>query len=205
MQEKPEYLINPTDKLHAKLERSDARRIAMKISIDMWEIHQKECSKMDKFHILIDYFKERQGIWDVEASCEEDMAMKMILMGEIVEVQSDIAKITQCRPDDMNIHFKIIDQGGFEVTCGIHKRVSDDMRNILEKLCDIHIKMMLDNIKNNYPGIFVSLERRAKKHGHKLENMEYKKPASEQKVEFDKDVEKILNGLDIDKSNMGEA
>ena len=200
---KGKFLIGKNDFLTRDMPEKDKRDIALCISIDMFEIHQQIEDKMERFDILVKYFTERQGVWDEECKKPEEMAMKMVLMGEIAEISTEICKLTEAHPKDFRISFEICGDSSIGVNVGLHKKLPKSRRNILEKLINIHVGTMLDRMKHEYPRVMMHLVDRDDKEGIKYAKELIK--MSESNPEIDEEARKVLERMQWDKTSMGEA
>tara|TARA_R100001082_G_scaffold111255_1_gene94479 strand:- start:1137 stop:1838 length:702 start_codon:yes stop_codon:yes gene_type:complete len=200
---KGKFLIDSEDEMKRGMPQDILKELALSISIDMYEIHQKINDKMERFDILVDYFTERQGIWDEECKKPEEMALKMVLMGEVADVSSEIITLTDCKPKDFRISFEISEDSGIAVTVGIHKSVKKNMRKILDKLVNIHVAQMLQRMKHEYPRLMMHVIDANDKEGLAYAKELIKK--NESKAEIDDEARKVLDRMQWDKTSMGEA
>jgi len=199
------YVARIYDILDRKLPEEEIRDIALSMSIDMYDIHMANTkNKSKRFEILVDYFKNRKGLWDDECKKPEDMAMKMTLMGEVADLTNVIVKLTKCRPTDFKINFEICKNSAMGITVGIHKSVKERKKEILEKVVSIHVMQMLDKMKKDYPQIMMhAVDPNDKEAVRKLD--ELFKDEAKTEVKIDDEAKKVLDRMQWDKTSMGEA
>ena len=127
--------------------------IALKLSIDMFEVHQR-IPRVNRLNHLAKYFRKRPGIIE-EGADHRQMAIKMYLMNDIVHIMQEVSEMADVRPDDMNIdiQFNRDDKKSIGVSVGVHKRLSKEKQKVLASLVDIQVGQMLRRFDNEHPQV----------------------------------------------------
>lgn len=169
--------------------------IALKLSIDMFEVHQR-IPRVNRLNHLAKYFRKRPGIIE-EGADHRQMAIKMYLMNDIVHIMQEVSEMADVRPDDMNIdiQFNRDDKKSIGVSVGVHKRLSKEKQKVLASLVDIQVGQMLRRFDNEHPQVEL-----ASTTGGGNWTRE-----SHHDVEIDDETAKALSRLDWDRTSKGEA
>ena len=169
--------------------------IALKLSIDMFEVHQR-IPRVNRLNHLAKYFRKRPGIIE-EGVDHRQMAIKMYLMNDIVHIMQEVSEMADVRPDDMNIdiQFNRDDKKSIGVSVGVHKRLSKEKQKVLSSLVDIQVGQMLRRFDNEHPQVEL-----ASTTGGGNWTRE-----SHHDVEIDDETAKALSRLDWDRTSKGEA
>lgn len=169
--------------------------IALKLSIDMFEVHQR-IPRVNRLNHLAKYFRKRPGIIE-EGADHRQMAIKMYLMNDIVHIMQEVSEMADVRPDDMNIdiQFNRDDKKSIGVSVGVHKRLSKEKQKVLSSLVDIQVGQMLRRFDNEHPQVEL-----ASTTGGGNWTRE-----SHHDVEIDDETAKALSRLDWDRTSKGEA
>ena len=169
--------------------------IALKLSIDMFEVHQR-IPRVNRLNHLAKYFRKRPGIIE-EGVDHRQMAIKMYLMNDIVHIMQEVSEMADVRPDDMNIdiQFNRDDKKSIGVSVGVHKRLSKEKQKVLASLVDIQVGQMLRRFDNEHPQVEL-----ASTTGGGNWTRE-----SHHDVEIDDETAKALSRLDWDRTSKGEA
>ena len=169
--------------------------IALKLSIDMFEVHQR-IPRVNRLNHLAKYFRKRPGIIE-EGADHRQMAIKMYLMNDIVHIMQEVSEMADVRPDDMNIdiQFNRDDKKSIGVSVGVHKRLSKDKQKVLARLVDIQVGQMLRRFDNEHPQV----ELMSTTGGGNWTR------ESHHDVEIDDETAKALSRLDWDRTSKGEA
>ena len=169
--------------------------IALKLSIDMFEVHQR-IPRVNRLNHLAKYFRKRPGIIE-EGADHRQMAIKMYLMNDIVHIMQEVSEMADVRPDDMNIdiQFNRDDKKSIGVSVGVHKRLSKEKQKVLSSLVDIQVGQMLRRFDNEHPQVEL-----ASTTGGGNWTRE-----SHHDVEIDDETAKALSRLDWDRTAKGEA
>jgi hypothetical protein len=169
--------------------------IALKLSIDMFEVHQK-IPRVNRLNQLAKYFRKRPGIIE-EGADHRQMAIKMYLMNDIVQIMQEVSEMADVRPNDMNIdiQFNKDNKKSIGVSVGVHKRLSKEKQKVLASLVDIQIGQMLRRFDNEHPQVEL-----ASTTGGGNWTRE-----SHHDVEIDDETAKALSRLDWDRTSKGEA
>lgn len=169
--------------------------IALKLSIDMFEVHQR-IPRVNRLNHLAKYFRKRPGIIE-EGVDHRQMAIKMYLMNDIVQIMQEVSEMADVRPDDMNIdiQFNRDDKKSIGVSVGVHKRLSKEKQKVLSSLVDIQVGQMLRRFDNEHPQVEL-----ASTTGGGNWTRE-----SHHDVEIDDETAKALSRLDWDRTSKGEA
>ena len=169
--------------------------IALKLSIDMFEVHQR-IPRVNRLNHLAKYFRKRPGIIE-EGADHRQMAIKMYLMNDIVHIMQEVSEMADVRPDDMNIdiQFNRDDKKSIGVSVGVHKRLSKEKQKVLASLVDIQVGLMLRRFDNEHPQVEL-----ASTTGGGNWTRE-----SHHDVEIDDETAKALSRLDWDRTSKGEA
>ena len=169
--------------------------IALKLSIDMFEVHQR-IPRVNRLNHLAKYFRKRPGIIE-EGADHRQMAIKMYLMNDIVQIMQEVSEMADVRPDDMNIdiQFNRDDKKSIGVSVGVHKRLSKEKQKVLASLVDIQVGQMLRRFDNEHPQVEL-----ASTTGGGNWTRE-----SHHDVEIDDETAKALSRLDWDRTSKGEA
>ena len=193
---KIEFLVKSVDILDKSLSKPKLKEVALKFSLDMYTVHTEVESRIERLSVLVDYFKKRPGVMDEDAKKPENMAMKMMLMGDVTEVIQGVCEQADCDPDDLRINLEFTDdrEHALEMTVGLHKRLSSGMRKVLSKLIDIHMARAVSRFNREHPGIIMSGMDVDEFNAHQNEE-----------PELDEDVERALNKMKWDKTSRGEA
>mgnify|MGYP003135815172 CR=1 FL=1 len=191
-----EFLVKSGDILDKSLPKPKLKEVALKLSLDMYTVHTEVESRVERLSVLVDYFKKRPGVMDEDAKKPENMAMKMMLMGDITEVIQGVCEQADCDPDDLRINLEFTDSSdhALEMTVGLHKRLSSGMRKVLSKLIDIHMARAVSRFNREHPGIIMC----------GMDADEFK-ALQDEEPELDEDVEKALEKMKWDKTSRGEA
>lgn len=169
--------------------------IALKLSIDMFEVHQR-IPRVNRLNHLAKYFRKRPGIIE-EGADHRQMAIKMYLMNDIVHIMQEVSEMADVRPDDMNIdiQFNRDDKKSIGVSVGVHKRLSKEKQKVLSSLVDIQVGQMLRRFDNEHPQV----ELMSTTGGGNWTR------ESHHDVEIDDETAKALSRLDWDRTSKGEA
>ena len=169
--------------------------IALKLSIDMFEVHQR-IPRVNRLNHLAKYFRKRPGIIE-EGADHRQMAIKMYLMNDIVHIMQEVSEMADVRPDDMNIdiQFNRDDKKSIVVSVGVHKRLSKEKQKVLASLVDIQVGQMLRRFDNEHPQV----ELMSTTGGGNWTR------ESHHDVEIDDETAKALSRLDWDRTSKGEA
>ena len=169
--------------------------IALKLSIDMFEVHQR-IPRVNRLNHLAKYFRKRPGIIE-EGVDHRQMAIKMYLMNDIVQIMQEVSEMADVRPDDMNIdiQFNRDDKKSIGVSVGVHKRLSKEKQKVLSSLVDIQVGQMLRRFDNEHPQV----ELMSTTGGGNWTR------ESHHDVEIDDETAKALSRLDWDRTSKGEA
>ena len=169
--------------------------IALKLSIDMFEVHQK-IPRVNRLNQLAKYFRKRPGIIE-EGADHRQMAIKMYLMNDIVKIMQEVSEMADVRPDDMNIdiQFNKDNKKSIGVSVGVHKRLSKEKQKVLASLVDIQVGQMLRRFDNEHPQV----ELMSTTGGGNWTR------ESHHDVEIDDETAKALSRLDWDRTSKGEA
>ena len=169
--------------------------IALKLSIDMFEVHQR-IPRVNRLNHLAKYFRKRPGIIE-EGADHRQMAIKMYLMNDIVHIMQEVSEMADVRPDDMNIdiQFNRDDKKSIGVSVGVHKRLSKEKQKVLSSLVDIQVGQMLRRFDNEHPQV----ELMSTTGGGNWTR------ESHHDVEIDDATAKALSRLDWDRTSKGEA
>ena len=169
--------------------------IALKLSIDMFEVHQR-IPRVNRLNHLAKYFRKRPGIIE-EGADHRQMAIKMYLMNDIVHIMQEVSEMADVRPDDMNIdiQFNRDDKKSIGVSVGVHKRLSKEKQKVLASLVDIQVGLMLRRFDNEHPQV----ELMSTTGGGNWTR------ESHHDVEIDDETAKALSRLDWDRTSKGEA
>ena len=169
--------------------------IALKLSIDMFEVHQR-IPRVNRLNHLAKYFRKRPGIIE-EGVDHRQMAIKMYLMNDIVHIMQEVSEMADVRPDDMNIdiQFNRDDKKSIGVSVGVHKRLSKEKQKVLASLVDIQVGQMLRRFDNEHPQV----ELMSTTGGGNWTR------ESHHDVEIDDETAKALSRLDWDRTSKGEA
>ena len=169
--------------------------IALKLSIDMFEVHQR-IPRVNRLNHLAKYFRKRPGIIE-EGVDHRQMAIKMYLMNDIVHIMQEVSEMADVRPDDMNIdiQFNRDDKKSIGVSVGVHKRLSKEKQKVLSSLVDIQVGQMLRRFDNEHPQV----ELMSTTGGGNWTR------ESHHDVEIDDETAKALSRLDWDRTSKGEA
>ena len=169
--------------------------IALKLSIDMFEVHQR-IPRVNRLNHLAKYFRKRPGIIE-EGADHRQMAIKMYLMNDIVQIMQEVSEMADVRPDDMNIdiQFNRDDKKSIGVSVGVHKRLSKEKQKVLSSLVDIQVGQMLRRFDNEHPQV----ELMSTTGGGNWTR------ESHHDVEIDDETAKALSRLDWDRTSKGEA
>lgn len=169
--------------------------IALKLSIDMFEVHQR-IPRVNRLNHLAKYFRKRPGIIE-EGADHRQMAIKMYLMNDIVHIMQEVSEMADVRPDDMNIdiQFNRDNKKSIGVSVGVHKRLSKEKQKVLASLVDIQVGQMLRRFDNEHPQV----ELMSTTGGGNWTR------ESHHDVEIDDETAKALSRLDWDRTSKGEA
>jgi hypothetical protein len=169
--------------------------IALKLSIDMFEVHQK-IPRVNRLNQLAKYFRKRPGIIE-EGADHRQMAIKMYLMNDIVQIMQEVSEMADVRPNDMNIdiQFNKDNRKSIGVAVGVHKRLSKEKQKVLASLVDIQVGQMLRRFDNEHPQV----ELMSTTGGGNWTR------ESHHDVEIDDETAKALSRLDWDRTSKGEA
>ena len=193
---KIEFLVKSVDILDKSLSTPKLKEVALKFSLDMYTVHTEVESRIERLSVLVDYFKKRPGVMDEDAKKPENMAMKMMLMGDVTEVIQGVCEQADCDPNDMRINLEFIDNSehALEMTVGLHKKLTPGMRKVISRLIDIHMARAVSRFNREHPGIIMS----------GMDVDEFNAQQNEE-PELDEDVERALNKMKWDKTSRGEA
>ena len=193
---KIEFLVKSVDILDKSLSKPKLKEVALKFSLDMYTVHTEVESRIERLSVLVDYFKKRPGVMDEDAKKPENMAMKMMLMGDVTEVIQGVCEQADCDPNDMRINLEFIDNSehALEMTVGLHKKLTPGMRKVISRLIDIHMARAVSRFNREHPGIIMS----------GMDVDEFNAQQNEE-PELDEDVERALNKMKWDKTSRGEA
>ena len=169
--------------------------IALKLSIDMFEVHQR-IPRVNRLNHLAKYFRKRPCIIE-EGADHRQMAIKMYLMNDIVHIMQEVSEMADVRPDDMNIdiQFNRDNKKSIGVSVGVHKRLSKEKQKVLASLVDIQVGQMLRRFDNEHPQV----ELMSTTGGGNWTR------ESHHDVEIDDETAKALSRLDWDRTSKGEA
>ena len=198
---KIKYLVKKGDVLWRTPKEQDGstprqvKDIALKLSIDMFEVHQR-IPRVNRLNHLAKYFRKRPGIIE-EGADHRQMAIKMYLMNDIVHIMQEVSEMADVRPDDMNIdiQFNRDNKKSIGVSVGVHKRLSKEKQKVLASLVDIQVGQMLRRFDNEHPQV----ELMSTTGGGNWTR------ESHHDVEIDDETAKALSRLDWDRTSKGEA
>ena len=146
-----DYLVEVDDVLNADIQvESEFKDIALKLSIDMFSIHQHcENDAKDRFQHLVSYFEDRQGVWDEDAGNEHQMAVKMFMMGLLAEdLYPAVCGKADVDHTAFNIKFTIESENEISVAVGIHRDLPLSKNKVVSKLIDIHLRELFVKLKS---------------------------------------------------------
>ena len=169
--------------------------IALKLSIDMFEVHQK-IPRVNRLNKLAKYFRKRPGIIE-EGADHRQMAIKMYLMDDIVRIMQEVSEMADVRPNDMNIdiQFNKDNKKSIGVSIGVHRGLSKEKQKVLASVLDIQVGQMLRRFDNEHPQV----ELMSTTGGGNWTR------ESHHDVEIDDEAAKALSRLDWDRTSKGEA
>jgi len=169
--------------------------IALKLSIDMFEVHQK-IPRVNRLNKLAKYFRKRPGIIE-EGADHRQMAIKMYLMDDIVRIMQEVSEMADVRPNDMNIdiQFNNDNKKSIGVSIGVHRGLSKEKQKVLASVLDIQVGQMLRRFDNEHPQV----ELMSTTGGGNWTR------ESHHDVEIDDETAKALSRLDWDRTSKGEA
>jgi len=169
--------------------------IALKLSIDMFEVHQK-IPRVNRLNKLAKYFRKRPGIIE-EGADHRQMAIKMYLMDDIVKIMQEVSEMADVRPNDMNIdiQFNNDNKKSIGVSIGVHRGLSKEKQKVLASVLDIQVGQMLRRFDNEHPQV----ELMSTTGGGNWTR------ESHHDVEIDDETAKALSRLDWDRTSKGEA
>jgi len=169
--------------------------IALKLSIDMFEVHQK-IPRVNRLNQLAKYFRKRPGIIE-EGADHRQMAIKMYLMDDIVRIMQEVSEMADVRPNDMNIdiQFNNDNKKSIGVSIGVHRGLSKEKQKVLASVLDIQVGQMLRRFDNEHPQV----ELMSTTGGGNWTR------ESHHDVEIDDETAKALSRLDWDRTSKGEA
>ena len=169
--------------------------IALKLSIDMFEVHQK-IPRVNRLNKLAKYFRKRPGIIE-EGADHRQMAIKMYLMDDIVRIMQEVSEMADVRPNDMNIdiQFNKDNKKSIGVSIGVHRGLSKEKQKVLASVLDIQVGQMLRRFDNEHPQV----ELMSTTGGGNWTR------ESHHDVEIDDETAKALSRLDWDRTSKGEA
>ena len=193
---KMEFLVESGDILDKSLSKPRLKEVALKLSIDMYMVHTNVESRIERLSVLVDYFKERPGVMDTDVKKPENMAVKMMLMGDVTEVIQDVCESADCDSDDLRINLEFTDdhEQSLEMTVGLHKRLTPGMQKVISKLIDIHMSRAVSRFNNEHPGLIMC--------GMSADEFN---ALQDDEPELDEDVERALEKMKWDKTSRGEA
>ena len=191
-----EFLVESGDILDKSLPKPRLKEVALKLSLDMYMVHTKVESRIERLSVLVDYFKERPGVMDEDAKKPENMAVKMMLMGDVTEVVQNVCESADCDMDDLRINLEFTDdyEQSLEMTVGLHKRLTPGMRKVISRLVDIHMARAVSRFNDEHPGLIMT--------GMSADEFE---ALQNEEPELDEDVERALEKMQWDKKSRGEA
>ena len=182
LQKKYGLLVSRDDIMNESLSEKQLDRIATKLSLDMYSIHDQVDSRRKRIDVLVQYFTNRPGMIDEKCPTPVEQAFKMMLYGDFAEVTHNIVKITGCEMNDILIRAEFEDDG-ISITTGTHKELDEELEPVVKKM----MKYMLPSVIEN-----VISERNEYING-------------EDEAEIDKETEKALKKMNWDKTVKGEA
>ena len=191
-----EFLVKSGDRLHKSIPKPRLKEVALKLSLDMYMVHTEVESRIERLSVLVDYFKKRPGVMDEDAKKPENMAVKMMLMGDVTEVIQDVCESADCDPNDMRINLEFTggSEHALEMTVGLHKKLTPGMQKVISRLIDIHMARAVSRFNSEHPGIIMC----------GMDADEFK-ALQDEEPELDEDVEKALEKMKWDKTSRGEA
>ena len=200
---KIKYLVKKGDVLWRTPKEQDGstprqvKDIALKLSLDMFEIHQN-IPRVRRLNLLAKYFSKRPGIIEDGVDYRQ-MAIKMYLMNDIVKIMQECSEIAQVRPDDMSISVEFNpnknDKREMGISVGVHKRLGKDKQKVLARLVDIQVGQMLRRFDNEHTQVQLMSTTGG---GNWTRE-------SHHDVEIDDETAKALSRLDWDRTSKGEA
>ena len=193
---KMDFLVKSGDILDKSLPKPRLREVALKLSLDMYSVHANVESRIERLSVLVDYFKKRPGVMDEDVKEPQNMAVKMMLMGDVTEVIQDVCESADCDPDDMRVNLEFVDgnEQALEMSVGLHKRLSSGMRQVISRLIDIHMERAVRRFNHEHPGLIMS--------GMGADEFN---SLQDDEPELDEDVAKALERMKWDKTSRGEA
>ena len=193
---KIEFLVESGDILNKPLPKPKLKEVALKLSLDMYMVHTEVESRIERLSVLVDYFKKRPGVMDEDAKKPENMAMKMMLMGDITEVIQGVCEQADCDPDDMRINLEFTggSEHALEMSVGLHEDLTPGMREIISMLIDIYMSRAVSQFNDEHPGVFMS--------GMSADEFN---SLQDDEPELDEDVARALEQMKWDKTSRGEA
>jgi hypothetical protein len=191
-----EFLVESSDILDMSLPKPELREVALKLSLDMYAVHTNVESRIERLSVLVDYFKERPGVMDEDAKKPENMAIKMMLMGDITDVIQDVCESAECEPDDMRINLEFCkgSERALELSIGLHRDLTPGMQKVISRLVQIHMQRAVSRFNDEHPGILMS--------GMGADEFN---SLQDDEPELDEDVAKALERMKWDKTSRGEA
>ena len=182
LQKKYGLLVGRDDIMNESLSEKQLDRIATKLSLDMYSIHDQVDSRRKRIDVLVRYFTNRPGVIDEKCPTPVEQAFLMMLYGDFAEVTHNIVKISGCKMDDIMIRAEFQDDG-IEIHTGTHKKIDEEIEPIVKKMIQHMIKPVIRNVLSE-------------RNDYILSNDE---------AEIDEETEKALRKMDWDKTVKGEA
>ena len=191
-----EFLVKPSDILDVSLPKPRLKEIALKYSLDMCMVHENIQSRTERLSVLVDYFKKRPGVMDDDVKKPENMAIKMMLMGDVMNVIQAVCESADCKPNDMRINLEFTGGGehALEMSVGLQEDLTPGMREVISKLIDIYMSRAVSQFNDEHPGVFMS--------GMSADEFN---SLQDDEPELDEDVARALEQMKWDKTSRGEA
>ena len=193
---KIEFLVESGDILDKSLPKPRLKEIALKYSLDMCMVHENIQSRTERLSVLVDYFKKRPGVMDDDVKKPENMAIKMMLMGDVMNVIQAVCESADCKPDDMRINLEFTggSEHALEMSVGLHEDLTPGMQKVISRLVQIHLHQAVSRFNDEHPGILMS--------GMGADEFN---SLQDDEPELDEDVAKALERMKWDKTSRGEA
>jgi len=191
-----EFLVKPSDILDVSLPKPRLKEIALKYSLDMCMVHENIQSRTERLSVLVDYFKKRPGVMDDDVKKPENMAIKMMLMGDVMNVIQAVCESADCKPNDMRINLEFTggSEHALEMSVGLHEDLTPGMREVISRLIDIYMSRAVSQFNDEHPGVFMS--------GMSADEFN---SLQDDEPELDEDVARALEQMKWDKTSRGEA
>ena len=193
---KIEFLVESGDILNKSLPKPKLKEVALKLSLDMYTVHTEVESRIERLSVLVDYFKKRPGVMDDDVKKPENMAIKMMLMGDVMNVIQAVCESADCKPNDMRINLEFTggSEHALEMSVGLHEDLTPGMQKVISRLIDIYMSRAVSRFNDEHPGVFMS--------GMSADEFN---SLQDDEPELDEDVARALEQMKWDKTSRGEA